>query len=140
MVEAIAERYGAAPARVLVDTKYATQAISSALSERPDGAVCSYTPPPADRDTATAESKRKRVMAPPGTSRRLQEWRARMASDDGRTGMRRAATSKRFNGNLKNREPRPPQCRGLIKAQCLALLHAFGPQPVARYVLRQAAA
>jgi transposase len=140
MVEAIAERYGAAPARVLVDTKYATQDDIVALSERPDGAVCVYTPPPADRDTASAESKRKREWRRRHEPPAVQEWRARMASDDGRTAMRRRRHIETVNGNVKNRGLGRLNVRGLIKAQCLALLHALAHNLWRAHVLRQATA
>jgi len=140
MVEAIAERYGAAPARVLVDTKYATQEDIVALSERPAGAVCVYTPPPADRDTATAESKRKREWRRRHEPPAVQEWRARMASDVGRTAMRRRRHIETVNGNIKNRGLGRLNVRGLIKAQCLALLHALAHNLWRAHVLRQAAA
>ena len=140
MVEAIAERYGAAPARVLVDTKYATQEDIVALSERPEGAVCVYTPPPADRDTATAESKRKREWCRRHEPPAVQEWRARMASDEGRTVMRRRRHIETVNGNVKNRGLGRLNVRGLIKVQCLALLHALAHNLWRAHVLRQAAA
>jgi transposase len=140
MVECIAERYGAAPERVLADTKYATQEDIVALSERPDGAVCVYTPPPADSDTATAESIRKRECRRRHEPPAVQEWRARMASDEGRVAMRRRRHIETVNGNVKNRGLGRLNVRGLIKAQCLALLHALAHNLWRAHVLRQAAA
>jgi transposase len=140
MVDAIADRYGQAPARLLVDTKYATQDDIVALSERPDGAVCVYTPPPADRDTASAESKRKREWCRRHEPPAVQEWRARMAADEGRTVMRRRRHIETVNGNVKNRGLGRLIVRGLIKAQCLALLHALAHNLWRAHVLRPAAA
>jgi transposase len=140
MVDAIAKRYGAAPARLLVDTKYATQDDIVALSERPDGAVCIYTPPPEDRDTASAESKRKREWRRRQEPTAVQEWRARMAGDDARAVMRRRRHIETINGNIKNRGLRRLNVRGLIKAQCLALLHALAHNLWRAHVLRQATA
>lgn len=137
MVEAIAKRYGAAPARVLVDTKYATQEDIVALSERPDGAVRVYAPPPADRETASAESKRKREWRRRHEPPALQEWRARMASDDGRATLRRRRHIETVNGNVKNRGLGRLNVRGLIKAQCCALLHALAHNLWRGHMLRQ---
>jgi transposase len=140
MVEAIADRYGAAPARLLVDTKYATQDDIVVLSKRPEGAVCVYTPPPTDSDTATAESIRKREWARRREPPAVQEWRARMASDEGQATMRRRRHIETVNGNIKNRGLGRLNVRGLIKAQCLALLHALAHNLSRAHVLRQAAA
>jgi transposase len=140
MVEAIAERYGSAPERVLVDTKYATQEDIVALSERPQGAVRVYAPPPADRETASAESKRKRDWRRRQEPPALQEWRARMASDDGRATLRRRRHIETINGNVKNRGLGRLNVRGLIKAQCLALLHALAHNLWRGHMLRTACA
>lgn len=140
MVDAIAERYGAAPQRLLVDTKYATQDDIVALGERTDGAVCVYTPPPADSDTATAESKRKRECRRRHEPQALQEWRARMATDEGRRVMHRRRHIETVNGNLKNRGLDCLQVRGLIKTRCVALLHALAHNLWRAHVLRKAAA
>jgi len=136
MVEAIAERYDAAPARVLVDTKYATQDDIVALSQREQGAVRVYAPTPADRDTASAESKRKRQWCRRNEPPAVQEWRARMASDDGRATLSRRRHIETVNGNVKNRGLGRLNVRGLIKVQCLALLHALAHNLWRGHVLR----
>jgi len=140
MVDAIAERYGEPPDRLLVDTKYATQDDIIALGERPDGPVRVYTPPPSDSDTATAASKRKREQRRDKEPPILQEWRKRMASDDGRRVMRRRRHIETVNGNLKNRGLGRLNVRGLLKTQCVALLHALAHNLWRAHVLRQAAA
>src|SRR5262249_59605530 len=108
MVDAIARRYGAAPARLLVDTKYATQDDIVALSERPNGAVCVYTPPPPDSDTATAESKRKREWLRPREPSAPQAWRGGMASDQSRPLLRPRRPLQTAHRHLRKRRPRPP--------------------------------
>ena len=140
MVDAIAERYGEPPDRLLVDTKYATQDDIIALGERPDGPVRVYTPPPSDSDTATAASKRKREQRRDKEPPILQEWRKRMASEDGRRVMRRRRHIETVNGNLKNRGLGRLNVRGLLKTQCVALLHALAHNLWRAHVLRQAAA
>jgi transposase len=140
MVDAIAHHYGAPPERLLVDTKYATRDDIVSLSQRPDGAVCVYTPPPADRDTASAESKRKRQWRRRHEPPAVQEWRARMAGDDGRRVLGRRRHIETVNGNLKNRGLGRLNVRGLIKTQCVALLHALAHNLWRAHVLLQAAA
>lgn len=125
MVEAIAERYGTAPERLLVDTKYATQDDIVALSARAAGAVRVYTPPPPLKDDATPESQRKRAWRWSREPQAVQEWRARMASEEGRAVMSRRRHIETINGNVKNRGLGRLNLRGLLKAQCQALLHAL---------------
>jgi len=140
MVEAFAERYGTAPERLLVDTKYATQDDIVALSERPQGAVRVYAPPPADRDTASAESKRKREWCRRQEPPALQEWRTRMASDEGCAVLRRRRHIETVNGNVKNRGLGRLLVRGMAKVQCVATLHAIAHNLWRGFILRGAAA
>lgn len=139
MVDAIAQRYGTPPARLLVDTKYATQEDIVALSERCE-AVCVYTPLPPDSDTATAESKRKRQWRRRHEPPAIERWRTRMATDEGRLIMQRRRRIETVNGNIKNRGIGRLNVRGLVKVQCLALLHALAHNLWRAHVLRQAAA
>lgn len=140
MVEAIAERYGAVPARLLVDTKYATQEDIVALSQHEDGSVRVYAPTPADRADAKPESKRKREWCRRNEPPAVREWRARMASDEGRTIFRRRRHIETVNGNVKNRGLGRLNVRGLIKVQGTALLHALAHNLWRGHVLRTAGA
>jgi transposase len=140
MVEAIAERYGAAPVRLLVDTKYATQDDIVALSARPAGAVWVYAPPPPVKADATPESQRKREWRWRREPQAVQEWRARMASEQGRAVMSRRRHIETINGNLKNRGLGRLHLRGGLKVQCQALIHALAHNLWRFHVLRQAAA
>jgi len=54
--------------------------------------------------------------------------------------MRRRRHIETVNGNIKNRGLGRLNVRGLIKAQCLALLHALAHNLWRAHVLRQAAA
>lgn len=125
MVEAMAARFGTAPARVLMDTKYATQDDIVALAARPDGPVTVYAPPPPDKKDATAESQRKRAWRRRNEAPAVQEWRARMASEEGRSTMRRRRHIETVNGIVKNRGLGRLLVRGLAKVRCVALLHAL---------------
>lgn len=137
MVDRIADRFGAAPERVLVDTKYATKDDIIALSERPEGAVRVYAPPPEERETASAESKRKRKYRLRREAPAVQEWRARMASDAGRQTLGRRRHIETVNGNVKNRGLGRLNVCGLIKVQCCALLHALAHNLWRGHMLRQ---
>jgi transposase len=125
MVQNLIDRYGCAPARVLIDTKAATQADIMALAEHPAGCITVYTPPPPDKETATAESIRKRAWRRRCEPPVLQEWRARMASPDGRRIYDRRRQIETINAQLKNHGLGRLVLRGLQKVRCEALLHAI---------------
>lgn len=139
MVERMAERFGAAPQRVLVDTKYATHEDIIALGEREAGSVEVYTPPSPERADAKDESRRRRKRRLQQEPLVLQAWRARMASEQGKTTMGRRRHIETVNGNLKNRGLGRLNVRGLMKVQCVALLHALAHNLWRAHVLRQAA-
>jgi len=139
MVERMAERFGAAPQRVLVDTKYATHADIIALGEREAGSVEVYTPPSPESADATEESRRKRQWHLQHEPLLLQAWRARMASEQGKTTMSRRRHIETVNGNLKNRGLGRLNVRGLMKVQCVALIHALAHNLWRVHVLRQPA-
>ena len=140
MVKTMSKRYGRAPERLLVDTKYATKEDIVALGTRPEGAVRVYTPPPQESETASAESKRKREWLRRREPPALQEWRARMATDDGKTTLGRRRHIETVNGNLKNRGLARVNLRGRVKVQCQALLHALAHNLWRGHVLRTASA
>lgn len=125
MVQNLIERYGCAPARVLVDTKAATQADIIALAEHPAGHITVYTPPPPDKETATAQSIRKRAWRRGREPVALQEWRARMASPEGRRIYDRRRHIETINAQLKNHGLSRFVLRGLQKVRCEALLQAI---------------
>ena len=125
MVQNLIDRYGRAPSRLLIDTKPATQADILALAEHPAGRITVYTPPPPDKATATAESIRKRAWHRRREPTVLQEWRARMASPDGRRIYDRRRQIETINAQLKNHGLSRFVLRGLQKVRCEALLHAI---------------
>lgn len=125
MVQNLIERYGCAPARVLVDTKAATQADIITLAEHPAGHITVYTPPPPDKETATAQSIRKRAWRRGREPVALQEWRARMASPEGRRIYDRRRHIETINAQLKNHGLSRFVLRGLQKVRCEALLQAI---------------
>lgn len=125
MVQDLIDRHGHTPDRVLLDTKAATQADIMALAKHPAGRITVYTPPPPDKETATAESIRKRAWCRRHEPAVLQEWRARMASPDGQRIYDRRRQIETINAQLKNHGLRRFVLRGLQKVRCEALLHAI---------------
>jgi transposase len=125
MVQSLIDRYGHTPTCVLIDTKAATQAGIMALAKHPAGRITVYTPPPPDKETATAESIRKRAWRRRREPMVLQEWRTRMASPEGRSIYGRRWHIETINAQLKNHGLSRVLLRGLQKVRCEALLHAI---------------
>lgn len=125
MVQNLIDRYGYVPSRVLLDTKAATQADIVALAAHPAGRITVYTPPPPEKETATVESIRKRAWCRRREPAALQEWRARMASAEGRDIYGRRRQIETINAHLKNHGLSRFVLRGLRKVRCEALLHAI---------------
>ncbi len=125
MMEDLADRYSRRPKRLLIDTKAATQDDIVALAGHPDGATTVYTPPPPDKEDATAQSVRKRnwsrIQEPPA----LQAWRARMTSPNGQYVYNRRRHIETINAQLKNHGLRRFILRGIEKVRCEALLQAI---------------
>lgn len=118
-------RYGQAPKRLLLDTRAATRDEIIALAHNDAGPVTVYTPPSPDQRTATAESQRKRRWYRRHEPLEIQEWRARMASPEGRAIYHRRRGIETVNGDVKNHGLRRFVLRGLEKVRCEALLHAI---------------
>jgi transposase len=136
MVEDIAARYGRAPSRLLVDTKYATGADILILAEREDGPVTVYAPTPSEQERATpvwrARREAKRRLEPPA----LKEWRERMASAAGKAVYARRLRIERVNADRKNHGFGFLPVRGLVKAGAVALWHALAHNIMAGHRLR----
>lgn len=125
MMADLADRYGRMPKRLLIDTKAATQDDIVALCEHPAGPITVYTPPPADKEDATADSVRKRNWSRRREPGALKEWRARMASPDGQRIYDRRRHIETVNAQLKNHGLRRFILRGIEKVRCEALLQAI---------------
>ncbi len=122
MVEQIERRYGARPARLLADTRYAARKDVLALGGK---GVEVYTPPAPVKQAAKAESVRRRERGRAGEPVVLQAWRARMASEAGQTIYRRRMRVEGVNGVVKQRGLGRLVVRGLAKVRAVALLHAL---------------
>ena len=122
MVEQIERRYGARPARLLVDTRYAARKDLLALGGK---GVDVYMPPPPVKETAKAESVRSRERRRRREPAVLRAWRARMESEEGQTVYRRRMRVEGVNGIVKQRGLGRLVVRGLAKTRAVALLHAL---------------
>jgi transposase len=125
MMQDLADRYARMPKRLLIDTKAATQGDIVALAQHPAGAITVYTPPPSDKEDASAESVRKRTWRRRREPIPLQDWRARMASPDGQRIYDRRRHIETVNAQLKNHGLRRFILRGIENVRCEALLQAI---------------
>ena len=136
MVDDMAARYGhlpqrLLPQRLLIDTRAATQHDIVALASRPDGPVTVFTPPPKDKENAKAETVRKRAWRRRNEPPAIQQWRARMDSQDGQATYRRRNAIEAVNGDFKNHGLGRFLLRGLAKVGCEVL-----PQAIAHNLRR----
>lgn len=129
MVDAVIDRYGRSPDRLLVDVGYASRQDIEALAQ-PDGegrSTLVYMPPPSEkpdeelapRARVSRSSKRKAELAA------VQEWRRRMATDDGKGIFRRRKLAELIHAQYKNRGLDRLTVRGLEKTRAIALWHAL---------------
>ena len=122
MVAQLEGRYGALPARLLADTRYATHKDVLVLDGK---GIEVYMPPSAVKPTAKAESVRSRERRRAKEPAALKAWRARMASDAGQVVYRRRSRVETVNGIVKRRGLGQLVVRGLAKVRSVVLLHAL---------------
>jgi len=125
MMADLEDRYGRTPKRLLIDTKAATRGDIVALARHPSGAITVYTPPPSDKERATAQSIRKRNWRRRREPTALQDWRARMAGPEGQRIYDRRRHIETVNAQLKNHGLRRFILRGIKRVRCEALLQAI---------------
>lgn len=127
MVEQIGRRYRRRPRRLLVDTRYATQADIQAPSQATDDAdgIEAYSPPPPEKPDASPESQRKRRCRRAREPQGVAAWRARMNDPASQKIYRRRGWIETVNGLLKARTLRVMTVRSMIKVRCVALLSAL---------------
>jgi hypothetical protein len=140
MVDQIARRYGKAPAKLLVDTHYATAEDIAALAQHAAGPVEVYAPPPAERDDVKPATLAKRANQRAREPDSVKEWRSRMTTPAGAEVYRLRKLIERINANFKNHGFGFIPVRGLIKAKAVALWHALANNLLAAHRLRAKAA
>jgi transposase len=139
IVDDIVRRYGKAPEKLLVDTYYATGKDIAALAAHPAGSVAVYAPLSVERENITAASLRNRKYRRAHEPKSVQEWRHRMASDEGQRVYRLRKLIERVNADRKNHGFGFLAVRGLLKAKAVALWHALANNIIAAQRLRLAA-
>ncbi len=136
MVDELMQRYGKAPEKLLVDSRYATAEDIAALAENSAGPVTVYAPPPSERQDVKAETLARRAKQRAREPDSIKEWRSRMGTQAGAEVYRRRKLIERINANLKNHGFGFIPVRGLIKAQAIALWHALANNLMAAHRLR----
>jgi len=136
MVDQLVKRYGTAPQRLLIDTRYATAEDIATLSEHAAGPVKVYTPPPSDRQDVKPETLVRRARERAREPDSVKEWRSRMATQAGTDVYARRKLIERINANLKNHGFGFIPVRGLIKAAAVSLWHALANNLLAAHRLR----
>ena len=139
MVDEIERLLAAAPARIIIDGGLATQDDIVALAER-DKPVTVFAPVKPDRQDVTAHSLYVRAAKRAREPAALQEWRARMASADGKAVMRRRKRIELVNAHIKTRGLGRQLVRGLTKVRAVLSLHALAHNLMTAHRLRLAAA
>lgn len=144
MIDAMVERYGRRPARLLLDEGYAVQADVEELSKpRPnEPATLIYMPVPSEKpdEQLKPRSAAKRRWVRNKEAEAVKEWRARMATDEAKAISKRRGLIERIHAHYKNRGMGRLTVRGMAKAQAVVLWHALINNLMVGYRLRAAAA
>jgi len=134
MVEQLQDRYGRAPAELLVDGGFVKHDDIIAVA-RPEVGCTVYAPVPAPRDPA-----RDPYQPCPGDPEAIAQWRQRMGTEAAKTIYKeRAATSECVNGIARNRGLQRLVVRGLAKVRAVFLWFALAHNLMRGVALRQAA-
>jgi len=138
MIEDVVRRYGRVPAKLLVDTHYATAEDIAMLAEHPAGPVAVYAPTPSERsdDEITAGALRNRHYRRRHEPQGVKDWRDRMATAAGKAIYATRKFIERINADRKNHGFGHLRLRGLFKVQSEALLHALANNLMAAQRLR----
>src|SRR5512143_489725 len=124
LVGQIEARCGAAPGRLLADSGSMTCADIASLADEHPGMVI-YSPPPAERDDVSEETKRKRAWKRRHEAPAVLRWRERMADEQAKPIYARRKNTEHVHAHLKNRGFGRMVVRGLAKVRAVCLLHAL---------------
>ena len=137
MLTEVEARLGRAPQRVLLDTKYATQADIVDLADR---GITVYTPPPPDKPDAKPDSKNKRRWRRRHEPEPIKAWRTRMEDEASKPIYRRRGRVETVNGVLKGRGLGFMRVRSMVKVGCVVLLQVIAHNLWRAHGLRTASA
>lgn len=142
MMDEVARRYGATPRRLLLDEGYASRADVEGLAQHPAGAVIVYMPPASEtpEEGLTPAKLARRAAKRAKEPQVVQDWRARMRTEDAETIFGRRKLIERIHAHYKNRGLGQLTLRSLAKAQAAALWHALANNLVVAHRLRTAPA
>jgi transposase len=138
MVDEVARRYGSAPRRLLLDEGYASRTDVEDLAQHPAGPVSVYMPPAGETPDAEltpaklAQRLAKRAKEPQA----VQDWRARMRTEEAKAIFGRRKLIERIHAHYKNRGLGLLTLRGLAKVQAAALWHALANNLMVAHRLR----
>jgi hypothetical protein len=138
LIEQVEQRCGRCPARLLADSKAVTQEEIVALAaSRPQLEV--YSPPPRERENITAGGLRNRRSRLRHEPTALQHWRARMASEAGKTIYRRRKLTEHAHAHMKNRGFGRMLVHGLRTVHAVCTLYALALNLMQAHRLRRPA-
>ena len=142
MVDEVASRYGQAPRRLLLDEGYASRADVEGLAQHPAGPVSVYMPPAGEKpdQELTPAALARRVAKRAKEPRAVQDWRARMRTEEAVAVFGRRKLIERIHAHYKNRGLGQLTLRGLVKVQAAALWHALANNLMVAHRLRAQAA
>jgi len=137
LVGQIEARCQAVPGRLLADSGSMTCAdIASLAGAHPEMVV--YSPPPAERDDVTEETKRKRAWKRRREAPAVLRWRERMADAQAKLIYARRKNTEHAHAHLKDRGFGHMVVRGLAKVRAVCLLHALAHNLCRALTLRAA--
>ena len=139
LVEQIQARCQAVPDRLLADSGSMTGTDVAGLADRHPGMLI-YSPPPAESDEVTQETRRKRAWKRKREAPALRLWRERMAEATAKSIYARRKNTEHAHARMKNRGFGRMMVRGIAKVRAACLLHALAHNLSYALTLRSAAA
>lgn len=134
LIQDIKRRYNLRPKNIICDTTYI---LKEEIIDLDEEGVLVWTPPrpdnPKSKPASVKKREKKRAEEPPA----LKNWRARMASEAGKTAMKARKRIELTNAHLKNKGMRRFTLRGLRKTNCQLLLHVLAHNLKAAQTLRK---
>jgi transposase len=137
MVEQIEARCGVVPGRLLADSGSMTCPDIARLADKHPEMVI-YSPPPAERDDVSEETKRKRAWKRRHEAPAVLRWRERMADAQAKPIYARRKNTEHAHAHMKNRGFGHMVVRGLAKVRSVCLLHALAHNLCRALTLRAA--
>jgi transposase len=139
LVAEIERRCGTTPTRLLADSRAMTQNDIVGFAEHCPGLTV-YSPLPGEREDVSAETLRKRYWQREREPGALRDWRARMASEAGKSVYRRRKFTEHAHARMKNRGLVRMLVHGIAKVRSVCLLNGLAHNLLWAHSVRAAAA